>query len=186
MSERSGRLPLVAADSDDPALATVFDAFRERGREVPGLYRTLANAPAMLNAWVGLAWPLRNESVTSRGLRELIIMRVAQLTDAGYEWLAHHPFAVQHGVSEEALANLRTWRTNGLHSIEEQEVLAMTDEITNELDVSDETWSALTARYGPGELVELLLTAAYYSCVSRVLRTLRLPVDENDPRLGAM
>jgi hypothetical protein len=44
----------------------------------------------------------------------------------------------------------------------------------------------LAARYEPGEIIELVLTASYYSCVSRVLRTLRLPVDETDPRLAML
>jgi len=67
---------------------------------------------------------------------------------------------------------------------EERELLAMTDELTDELDVSDETWAALAARYEPGELVELVLTCTYYSCVSRTLRALRLPVDPDDPALA--
>ena len=92
-----GRLPLVGSESPDPELARVFDRFRDAGREVPTLYRTLGNAPAMLNAWVGLAWPLRNEATTSRALRELIIMRVAQLTRTGYEWVAHRPMASSTG-----------------------------------------------------------------------------------------
>ena len=171
----AGRLPLVSADSDDPLLAPIFDRFREAGRDVPTLYRTLGNAPAMLNAWVGLAWPLRHDATTSRALRELLIMRVAQLTGAGYEWVAHYPMAVQCGITAEQLADLRRWSESEL----------FTDEITDDVDVSDETWTPVAARYEAGELVELVLTAAYYSCVSRTLRALRLPVDPDDPVLAS-
>ena len=45
----AGRLPLVDSDTDDPQLANVFGRFRDAGHEVPTLYRTLGNAPAMLN-----------------------------------------------------------------------------------------------------------------------------------------
>ena len=61
-ADAAGRLPLVPSDSDDVALAAVFDVFRTRGREVPTLYRSLGNAPAMLQGWVDLAWPLRNDA----------------------------------------------------------------------------------------------------------------------------
>jgi len=179
-----GRLPLVPSDSDDVALAAVFDVFRTRGREVPTLYRSLGNAPAMLQGWVDLAWPLRNDARTPRRLRELIIMRVAQLTGAAYEWLAHFDVAVAQGVPEATLEQLTSWRTNADLDDVEREVLAMTDELTIDLEVGDATWAALAERYEPGELVELVLTAAFYSCVSRVLRTLRLPVDPTDLRLG--
>jgi AhpD family alkylhydroperoxidase len=178
-----GRLPLVDADSDDPRLAHVFERFREAGREVPTLYRALGNAPAMLDAWVGLAWPLRNEATTSRALRELIIMRVAQLTRTAYEWVAHRPMTLKYGITESQLAQLHRWWDSTAFDADQREVLAMTDELTNALDVSDETWAALADRYAPGEIVELVLTAAYYSCVSRTLRALRLPVDPDDPAL---
>lgn len=178
-----GRLPLVDSESSDPALARVFDRFREAGREVPTLYRTLANAPAMLNAWVGMAWPLRLEATTSRALRELIIMRVAQLTRTGYEWVAHRPMALHCGITAEQLADLHRWRESERFSEEEREALAMTDELTDGLDVSDAVWETLAVRYQPGEIVELVLTASYYACVSRTLRALRLPVDPGDPLL---
>jgi AhpD family alkylhydroperoxidase len=184
IGEGAGRLPLVDNDSSDPALATVFDTFRNAGREVPNLYRTLGNSPAMLNAWVAMAWPLRHESVTSRGLRELIIMRVAQLTRTAYEWVAHRPMAIQCGVSEQQLDALHRWNESGVFDDEQREVLALTDAMTNELDVPDEVWAPLAARYQPDELIELVLTAAYYSCVSRTLRALRMPVDPDDPKLA--
>jgi AhpD family alkylhydroperoxidase len=181
----TGRLPLVDADTDDPQLARVFGRFREAGHDVPTLYRTLGNAPAMLNAWVGMAWPLRNEATTSRALRELIIMRVAQLTGAGYEWVAHRPMALKCGITDAQLLELNRWSDSTSFEAEQREVLAMTDELTDALDVSDDTWATLAARYTPSELVELVLTAAYYACVSRTLRALRLPVDPDDPALAA-
>ena len=180
----AGRLPLVSADSDDPQLAHVFGRFRDAGHDVPTLYRTLGNAPAMLNAWVGMAWPLRNEATTSRALRELIIMRVAQLTQTAYEWVAHRPMTVKCGITDTQLSDLGNWRASEAFSTEERELLAMTDELTDGLDVSDATWAALAARYEPSELVELVLTCTYYSCVSRTLRALRLPVDPDDPALA--
>jgi 4-carboxymuconolactone decarboxylase len=180
----AGRLPLVDADSDDPRLAHVFGRFRDAGHDVPTLYRTLGNAPAMLNAWVGMAWPLRNEATTSRALRELIIMRVAQLTQTAYEWVAHRPMTVKCGITDTQLSDLKNWRESEAFSAEERELLAMTDELTDGLDVSDATWAALAARYEPSELAELVLTCTYYSCVSRTLRALRLPVDVDDPALA--
>lgn len=184
---REGRLPLVPGDSTDPDLAKVFDVFRRAGRDVPGLYRTLGNAPAMLRAWTGLAWPLRNECRTPRALRELIIMRVAQLTGARFEWVAHWDMAVDHGVSTEQLAELAGWRSSSRFGDEERAVLAMVDELTDDVDISDPTWEQLAARFDPGELVELVLTAGYYACVSRVLRGLRIEpaLDPSDPRLAA-
>lgn len=180
----AGRLPLVDEASDDPVLARVFGRFLDAGHEVPTLYRTLGNAPAMLGAWVAMAWPLRNDATTSRQLRELIIMRVAQITRARYEWVAHRPAALKFGVSEEQLADLHRWADSELFADDEREVLALTEVLIRHEDIPDELWSSLEARYAPGELVELILTVSYYSCVSCTLRALQLPVDDADPALA--
>jgi 4-carboxymuconolactone decarboxylase len=181
------RVAPVAADTTDPELAPVFDVFRDAGREVPLLYRALGRAPAMLRAWTSLAWPLRNEAVAPRGLRELLIMRVAQLTVAPFEWVAHWDMAVKHGVTVEQLGQLHRWVDSELFSADERAALALTDELTAKLDVSDETWAELAGRFGDGELVELVLTISFYSCVSRVLRALGIDaVDETDPRVAAL
>lgn len=177
------RLPLVPADSDDPRLAEAFDAFRARGRDVPTLYRTLGNAPAMLQAWTAFAWPLRHEAVTSRRLRELMIMRIAQTTRAPYEWWGHHAMAIAEGITEAQLAALSQWSTSDLFDDDERLVLAIADEVTVDLEVADDTWAVLMQRFDAEAAVELVLTAAFYNCVSRVLRTIRLDVDLDDPRL---
>ena len=165
-------------------MAEVFDAVRAIGWPVPTLYRALGNSPAMLRAWTAFAWPLRNDATTPRALRELIIMRVAQLTDAPYEWLAHWDMAVEHGVAVEQLHDLWRWRESDAFSEHERAALAAADDLTLDLGLADRTWSDLDARFQPGEIVELMLTAAFYSCVSRVLGALQLDYPAGDPRLS--
>jgi alkylhydroperoxidase family enzyme len=141
----------------------------------------------MLNAWISFAWPLRQDAASPRGLRELTIMRVAQLTSASFEWIAHWDMALKHGISVEQLEELGRWRESTRFSTGEQAALDLTDQLTLELEVSDQTWTALTERFSDGELVELVLTISFYSCVSRVLRALQIDaVDEADPRLAAL
>lgn len=179
------RVPLVSADTKDPLLSEVFDTFRDKGRDVPALYRTLGNAPKMLKAWTDFAWPLRHDAATPRGLRELIIMRVAQLTQAEFEWIAHWDMAVHHGVTVDHLADLADWKASSRFSAEQRAVLQLTDELTIDSRISDETYAAVAAQFTPSDVVEIVLTAAFYPCVSRVLHAFELgtglPYD--DPRL---
>jgi alkylhydroperoxidase family enzyme len=180
------RLPLVSSDADDPRLARAFDYFRQRDRDVPPLYRALANAPAMLQAWIGLAWPLRLEATSPRGLRELVIMRVAQLTRSTTEWLAHWDMAVAHGVTPEQLGDLQSWRSSERFSDAERATLEYTDELTLDLDVSDDTFDRLADHFEPADIVELTLTAAFYSCVARVLSAIRVDHEPDATRLAVM
>jgi len=180
-------LPLVPANSNDPTLAAVFDRFRGAGREVPVLYRVLGNSPEMLQAWTNFAWPLREAARTPRGLRELVIMRVAQVTDAAYEWVAHAPMAMHFGITLEQLAAMRDWSESDLFDAEQRLLLTATDELTLRLDITEPTFAQLTAAFGPAEVVELVLTIAFYSCVSRTLRALRVgPIEDTDGLLDLM
>ena len=84
-------------------------ATAQQGR-VSNLYRTLANSPAMLGAWTGMAWPLRHQPKLERRLRELGIMRVAQRSRAVYEWAHHWHLATDCGVPEAQLrALINVW-----------------------------------------------------------------------------
>jgi alkylhydroperoxidase family enzyme len=181
------RLPLVADGDLDESLTPLLERFQKAGMSVPVLYSTLANAPKMLHGWITFAWSLRNDAQTDRGLRELAIMRVAQLTGATYEWQAHWPMAERFGMSREQLADLKDWESSELLSDEQRLILALTDDLTLRLDVSEATWEALTAAYSSSDIVELVLTVAFYSCVSRVLGGFQLKPD-GDPAevLGLM
>src|SRR5947209_16397599 len=124
------RLPLISDRPDDPALARVFAGLRRQGREPSNLYRTLGHAPRMLAAWVGLAWPLRGEPSVPRSLRELMILRGAQLTGAGYEWAHHREMALAAGVTAGQVAALAGWRSSDLFDERERAALAFAEEVT--------------------------------------------------------
>ena len=175
----------VDADIDDPVLNRVFDGFRQRGREVPALYRMLGNSPAMLDAWVSMAWPLRSEPAADRGLRELLIMRTAVLTRSSFEWQAHWPAAVRAGVTVPQLEALGDWEASGEFSPAERAALACTDEIVLQGGAAPESVAGLRQHFAAGECIELILTACFYVCVSATLHSLAIEADP-DPATEAL
>ena len=75
------RLPRCRPRGTGPEVtAEVFETFAREGRDPIALYRVLAHSPLMLRAYAGLARGLRYEAQTPRELRELMILRTAQLT----------------------------------------------------------------------------------------------------------
>lgn len=173
---------LVPRDADDPILESIFDVVGRGGRPVPDLYRALGNAPAMLRAWTGLAWPLRSEATSSRALRELMIMRVAARTGAAFEWEAHWPAAISAGVRIEQLRELNAWATSTHYSPSERAALRCVEEVLADGAASAAAMADLRSHFDDGECVELILTASFYSCVSHVLLSLGIeataPADE--------
>jgi alkylhydroperoxidase family enzyme len=186
VSESSARLPMVAETSDDPALKELFASAAAQQGRLSNLYRTLANSPAMLGAWTGMAWPLRHEPALERRLRELAIMRVAQRSRAVYEWAHHWHLAEQFGVPEEHLSALRDWRASTVFDERERAVLAYADAMVD-LDVPDAVFEPLRRWFDDAQLVELTLTISFYCHVSRALVALRVELEPGfDPHLEAL
>jgi alkylhydroperoxidase family enzyme len=186
VSDEPARLPLVAVPSDDPRLVDLFAKAASQQGRVSNLYRTLANSPAMLGAWTGMAWPLRHEPRLERRLRELGIMRVAQRARAIYEWAHHWHLAVQFGVPEKQLRALRDWRDSPLFDERERALLAYADAIVD-IEVPDEVFDPLRQWFDDGQLVELTLSLSFYCHVSRALVALRIELEPGfDPHLEAL
>jgi 4-carboxymuconolactone decarboxylase len=164
------RVPLLDLDPSDPANEKLLSYFQ--GRQMPAIYRALANAPGLLRAWTAFAWPLRSEPSVPRGLRELAIVRVAQLTGAEAEWVGHVAMALDHGMTQPQVDSLHEWANSDAFDDGERALLAFTDQLTIDGTVDDATFAPLAARWSNRELVEITLTVAFYACVSRVLNAL--------------
>lgn len=186
MHQPTARLPLVADDAGDPRLAELFASARAQQGRLSNLYRTLANAPAMLGAWTGMAWPLRHEPRLDRATRELAIMRVGQRCRAVYEWAHHWRLALAAGVPEARLQALRDWRASDAFDERERAVLAYADAVVD-VDVPDAAFEPLRRWFDDGELVELTLTISFYCHVSRALVALQVELEDGwDAHLEAL
>lgn len=155
----------------------VFEALRSFGAEPSDLYRALSNNEEIADLWIRFAWGLRTASKTPRALRELMILRCAQLQDAEYQWRDHTAMARDSGVSGEQVADLDRWQSSERFDEPTRACLALTDE-TVAGHVSEETLRRLADLFPPDERVELIVTAAFYCMVPRVLDALRLAPEQ--------
>ena len=149
---------------------------RQAGVKQVNLYRALAHAPRLLEAWIDFSWSLREQCQTPRELRELIILRTAQLTHSQYEWHQHRRMAAEAGVNEHQVAELAMWPTSPAFTDAERAALAFTDALADG-DVPDEVNAALAEHFDEQARVELTLTASFYFGVPRLLNALRVPVE---------
>lgn len=137
------------------------------------LYHALANQPELLGAWIDFAWRLRSEAITPRSLRELMILRCAQLADCAYQWDDHLAMARSAGVDDRRIEALDGWRSSRLFTFEERLALAFTEEVVAGR-VTNSTLDDLRAAFSPAAIVELTLTASFYVMVPRVVDALRV------------
>jgi 4-carboxymuconolactone decarboxylase len=140
----------------------------ERGRVSP-LYQVLLHSAPIASGWERLLTAVRKQMSIPADLREMMILRVAVLNRAEFEFDAHAPIAAREGLSAAKIDALRRLEIDPLFDAREQLVLRLTDAMTRDIDVPDELMRALQQQYDARELVELVATVAAYNMVSRFL-----------------
>ena len=145
----------------------------ERGRISP-LYQTLLNAPEIAQGWEALLTAIRNRNSLSPAIREMIILRVAILNRADYEFDAHEPHALKAGVSPEKISAIRKIELPPIFTEQEMLVLNLTDVMTKEIQVSDELFDKVKPHFNDTQRLELVATIAAYNMVSRLLNALHV------------
>lgn len=162
------------ADSQNPAVKPLADRIVAERGEVLHLYRMLLNSPPVAEGWLTYLTAIRQKSSLSGAIREMVIMRVAQLNHAPYEADQHAPIALKEGMSQPQLDALADWAQSDLFSERERAVLAYADAMTLRVQVPDAIFAAVSAQFEPQQLVELTATVAAYNMVSRFLEALQI------------
>ena len=134
----------------------------------PNLYKALGNHPELVAAWAEFSKTLRHDTRTPRALRELVILRGAQVMRSEYEWAQHLAMARKAGVSQAKIKNLASWRTSSELSEQEKAALALAEAVT-EGRVSDEVYARAKKHFDDHDYVELALVAAFYAMVGRMI-----------------
>jgi len=165
------RLPLKEIDERNKK------RIRELNGEFLNLYRVLGHHANLLSAWIEFAYTLRRDCTTSRSLRELMILRGAQLEGSAYEWHQHRRWARQQGVPPEQIEDLFFWRESPRFTEAECAALGLTEAMMHG-NVTDDDYAHLAKHFSPSEIIELALTAGFYAMVPRVLNALKVPIEE--------
>jgi alkylhydroperoxidase family enzyme len=173
MSSDHIRVPLVVGGTR-PELKEIEERIlKERGR-ISLLYQVLLNSAPIAQGWEAMLTAVRNKSSVPADLRELMILRVAVLNKASFEFEAHIPHALKAGVPQEKIDALRSLTLSNLFTDEEILVLQMTDHMTRDVEVPAELMVKVTQQYSAEKVVELVATVAAYNMVSRFLVALNI------------
>lgn len=156
--------------------AAAAEKIANLGAHQLNLYRALANAPDVLDAWITFAWSLRDDATTPRVLRELMILRTASVMRSDYEWHQHRAMAQRAGVGADRIEAIAAWQTADCFSEPERVALMLTDSMLTG-HVNDRVQSELARHFSDQERVELVATAGFYAMVPRVLDALRVPIE---------
>ena len=153
----------------------------ETERKVPtaNIFRALANAPVLLDAFLSYANALRQGSELSPKLRELAILTVGHATGSGYEIAHHQSHARKAGVTTGQLAAIPDFEASEEFDDAERAVMRLARTSTIDVDVAPERWAEAAAHLDDKQMIELTLTIAWYNSGVRIMGLLDIDLEEN-------
>ncbi|MEZ5559045.1 MAG: carboxymuconolactone decarboxylase family protein [Pseudomonadales bacterium] len=174
------RVEPLEEDQWDDAVREIMAPFVGQGR-VFNIFKTLAHHPDLMRRWLVFGNHILGKSSLPARERELVILRIGYLCQAGYEWGQHVLIARQVGMTDDEIRTARSGPdTAGLSELDRL-LLEATDELHADAHVSDATWAGLSKHLSTQQLMDLVFTVGQYNLVSMALNSLGVQPDEGLP-----
>jgi len=180
---------LTRADLDEDQ-AGLWDALVEsRGGGVDlfdpdgalvGPFNSWIHAPRIGRRLSSLGAHLRFRTSLDRRLSEVAICTVGAHWRSEFEFWAHAPMAIEHGVSESVIDALRAGEVPEFERDDERIVHAVVHQLLTAHRVDDETYASAKELVGEQGLVELASTIGYYCLVSMLLNLFEVALPEGE------
>ncbi len=171
--------PLEAADWSEQA-QEIMQPFVQQGN-IFNIFKTLVHHPSLAKRWMVFANHILGKSTLCDRDRELVILRIGYLCQAGYEWGQHVQIARRIGMSDDEIRSTQSGpETSGLSELDKL-LLAATDELHADAHVADATWEGLLKHYNTQQMMDLVFTVGQYNLVSMALNSFGVQLDEGLP-----
>lgn len=165
------RVRPIPADEWTDDQRQVLDPLTNDG-EVLNIFATLAHHPLLLKRWLSFGTHVMMTSTLPPREREIVILRTGWRCQSDYEFGQHAVIGRQTGLTDdEVVAVTRGPDDPGWSDIDAL-LLAATDELVDDHDLTDATWTALSDHYDTQQLIDLVFTVGQYTLVSTALNTL--------------
>ena len=171
------RLDFVDASTPGVDAALVSAVQARRGGELLNLDRQLLHSAPIARGWNAYMGAIRTGGILDGGLRELLILLVAILNRAPYEFAQHAPVARDEGVPQSKISALAEWAQSGEFSQQERDAFAYATAMTLHVQVPDDVFASARRHFSAREMVELTATVAAYNMVSRFLEALKIEAE---------
>lgn len=170
------RIPYFNPESAPEATLRALD-----GRRQINIFKLIAQSDNAAADVLKLGHTLSRGSSLVTVHREVVILRVAKLTGAGYQAHEHHAVALRAGFSEEKIQAVADYPDDSmiatLTSIEHL-LIDFTDAIIKTTTVPDELFREVHNHFGDSKTVELVLLIGFYMMIGRVMNTFEVDLED--------
>lgn len=175
------RLRKVERSDFPEELKYVWDRIETNG-EVPNIFRTMGNNPALLRSYLRLGNGLWAECGLDLPQRELAILRTAILHRSMYEWHQHVRIGRQAGLTDERIVSLHHWLAADVYSEAERAMLAYIDAVAATEHPAVDIHQALARHFPDSTIVGINLLAGFYGMTAKFLGAME--VETEGPFVG--
>jgi alkylhydroperoxidase family enzyme len=152
------------------------DPGRPKGLNVLGM---LARHPALAQAFNTFNGHILFATTLSPRQREMLVLRVAAVRQAAYEWKQHVVLAADAGLTSDEV----TWIEEGPSapgwSPLDAALISAVDELLRSATVTDGTWEVLAAELDVEQLMDMVFTVGAYDALAMAFRSFRIPLDDD-------
>ena len=152
------------------------DPSRPKGLNALGL---LAHHPELTTAYHTFNGHVLFASTITPRQRELLVLRVAHLRDAAYEWAQHAVLAGDAGISEDEVARIRAGATAEGWAPLDAALLAAADELVADARIAESTYATLAAELDVQQLMDVVFTVGAYDLLAMAFRTFDVDLDDD-------
>ena len=149
----------------------------ERGT-LNGPFNVMLRSPEMGDLAQKFGAYIRFHTTVPTKLNEFAILITARALNVQYEWIAHHKYALQAGLSPAVIDAVAAGKRPQSMQPDEEIVYNFTTELVNTKQVSDSTFHAAVDKFGERTVVDLIGVIGYYHFVSFMLNVDRYPLPE--------
>lgn len=111
--------------------------------------------------------------------QELVILRMAVLYKCDYVWRHHIPVGREFGITDAELEALRGTEAAQSFPPREAAILALTDEMMQQRNVSDASWARHKPHLSDGEIIDLISLISQYVLFALTNNVVRVRVEDN-------
>lgn len=178
--------PLQEADWSDEAREVLKPMLAGKGvnggqAEVFNIFKTLVNHPDLARRWLVFGNHILGKSTLPAREREILILRIGYLCQAGYEWGQHVVIGKRVGMSAAEINACKTGPSTPGLSDADRLLLQATDELHADAHIADATWQGLGEHFNTQQLMDLVFTVGQYNLVSMALNSFGVQLDEGLP-----
>lgn len=148
-----------------------------RTGRVYNIFKTLVRYPKLLKRYLPFANHILFKSSLLARERELLILRVAWLARAEYEWGQHVAIAGREGLSAAEIERVALGAEAAGWTPVEAALIRAADELHADHCIGDATWAALSRRYDAAQLMDIVFTVGNYAMLAMALNSLSVRLD---------